>query len=65
MTKNFGFETNRLNQIEVKNTLQTTVDENVYVIGDCKYIVARKTVNRYCHAHNRHIKWRPCVAKIL
>ncbi|MCI7719407.1 NAD(P)/FAD-dependent oxidoreductase [[Pasteurella] aerogenes] len=35
MTKNFGFETNRLNQIEVKNTLQTTVDENVYVIGDC------------------------------
>lgn len=33
--KNFGFETNRLNQIEVKNTLQTTVDDNVYVIGDC------------------------------
>lgn len=35
ITKNFGFITNRLNQIEVKNTLQTTADDNVYVIGDC------------------------------
>ncbi|AWI50024.1 FAD-dependent oxidoreductase [Actinobacillus porcitonsillarum] len=34
-TKEFGFETNRLNQIEIKDTLQTTVDDSVYVIGDC------------------------------
>ncbi|MDE8034126.1 NAD(P)/FAD-dependent oxidoreductase [Actinobacillus equuli subsp. equuli] len=33
--KEFGFETNRLNQIEIKDTLQTTVDDSVYVIGDC------------------------------
>lgn len=35
ITQQFGFTTNRLNQIEVKDTLQTTVDDNVYVIGDC------------------------------
>lgn len=35
MTRHFGFETNRLNQIEIKNTLQTTVDDAVFVIGDC------------------------------
>ncbi len=34
-TKNLGFETNRLNQIEIKDTLQTTVDNSVFVIGDC------------------------------
>ncbi|MEM0909367.1 MAG: NAD(P)/FAD-dependent oxidoreductase [Pseudomonadota bacterium] len=30
-----GLETNRNNQWEVKGTLQTTVDENIYAIGDC------------------------------
>lgn len=35
MTKTFGFSTNRINQIEVKPTLQTTMDDDVYVIGDC------------------------------
>lgn len=29
-----GLETNRINQIVVKETLQTTVDDNIYVIGD-------------------------------
>ncbi|EEF15773.1 NADH dehydrogenase [Actinobacillus minor 202] len=38
-TKEFGFETNRLNQIEIKNTLQTTVDDSVYVIGDCAALI--------------------------
>lgn len=38
-TKEFGFETNRLNQIEIKDTLQTTVDESVYVIGDCAALI--------------------------
>ncbi|GLS25878.1 NAD(P)/FAD-dependent oxidoreductase [Marinibactrum halimedae] len=30
-----GLETNRLNQILVKPTLQTTVHDNIYAIGDC------------------------------
>ena len=30
-----GLETNRINQLVVKETLQTTRDENIFVIGDC------------------------------
>lgn len=30
-----GLETNRINQLIVKPTLQTTLDKNVYAIGDC------------------------------
>jgi NADH dehydrogenase FAD-containing subunit len=30
-----GLETNRINQLIVKRTLQTTVDENVFAFGDC------------------------------
>jgi NADH dehydrogenase len=30
-----GLETNRINQLEVKNTLQTTHDDDIFVIGDC------------------------------
>lgn len=30
-----GLETNRINQLVVKRTLQTTRDENIYAIGDC------------------------------
>ena len=30
-----GLETNRINQLVVKPTLQTTLDENIYAIGDC------------------------------
>jgi NADH:ubiquinone reductase (H+-translocating) len=30
-----GLETNRLNQLVVKQTLQTTLDEDVFAIGDC------------------------------
>ncbi|QLD33414.1 NAD(P)/FAD-dependent oxidoreductase [Mannheimia varigena] len=39
MTNEFGFETNRLNQIEIKDTLQTTVDDSVFVIGDCAVLI--------------------------
>lgn len=35
----FGFETNRLNQIAIKDTLQTLTDETVYVIGDCAFLM--------------------------
>ncbi|SIN83306.1 NAD(P)/FAD-dependent oxidoreductase [Salinivibrio sp. ES.052] len=30
-----GLETNRINQLEVKNTLQTTRDDDIFVLGDC------------------------------
>jgi NADH dehydrogenase len=30
-----GLETNRINQLVVKPTLQTTLDDNIYAIGDC------------------------------
>lgn len=30
-----GLEVNRLNQLIVKNTLQTTQDENIFALGDC------------------------------
>ena len=30
-----GLETNRLNQLVVRGTLQTTRDENIFAIGDC------------------------------
>jgi NADH:ubiquinone reductase (H+-translocating) len=30
-----GLETNRINQLAVRSTLQTTRDENIFVMGDC------------------------------
>jgi len=30
-----GLETNRINQLVVKETLQTTLDDDIYAIGDC------------------------------
>jgi len=30
-----GLETNRINQLVVKSTLQTTLDENIFAFGDC------------------------------
>ncbi len=30
-----GLESNRINQLVVKRTLQTTVDENIFAFGDC------------------------------
>ena len=37
--KEFGFETNRLNQIEITDLMQTTVDKDVFVIGDCAALI--------------------------
>jgi len=35
VTKEFGLETNRINQLVVLPTLQTTQDESIFAIGDC------------------------------
>jgi len=34
-----GLETNRVNQICVKPSLQTTVDDNIFAIGDCSFML--------------------------
>lgn len=35
LTKMDGLETNRINQLVVKRTLQTTLDDDVFAFGDC------------------------------
>src|SRR4029078_6967683 len=37
-----GLETNRINQLVVRATLQTTRDDNVFAIGDCAACPGRR-----------------------
>lgn len=39
-----GLETNRVNQIVVKPTLQTTLDDAIYAIGDCSHMMQENGV---------------------
>lgn len=34
-----GLELNRINQIKIKDTLQTTVDDSIFAIGDCAFLL--------------------------
>ncbi len=34
-----GLETNRVNQLAIKPSLQTTLDDNVFAIGDCAFLL--------------------------
>jgi NADH dehydrogenase len=34
-----GLETNRVNQLAVKASLQTTLDDNIFAIGDCAFLL--------------------------
>jgi len=34
-----GLETNRVNQLHVRSTLQTTRDDDIYAIGDCSFLL--------------------------
>ncbi|AAU36788.1 MULTISPECIES: NAD(P)/FAD-dependent oxidoreductase [Basfia] len=36
-----GLEVNRINQLNVKNTLQTTVDDSIFAIGDCAFLLQK------------------------
>ncbi|MDG2951626.1 NAD(P)/FAD-dependent oxidoreductase [Exercitatus varius] len=36
-----GLELNRINQICIKNSLQTTVDDSIFAIGDCAYLLQK------------------------
>ncbi|QLB21238.1 NADH dehydrogenase [Vespertiliibacter pulmonis] len=36
-----GLETNRLHQLVIKDTLQTTQDDNIFVIGDCAALLQK------------------------
>lgn len=34
-----GLETNRANQLAIKSSLQTTLDDNIFAIGDCSFLL--------------------------
>lgn len=53
-----GLETNRINQLVVEPTLQTTRDPDVYAIGDCASC-ARPEGGLCLHALRQHTRWRP------
>lgn len=36
-----GLETNRVNQLAVKANLQTTLDDNIFAIGDCAFLLQK------------------------
>lgn len=36
-----GLETNRANQLVIKNNLQTTLDDNIFAIGDCSFLTQK------------------------
>lgn len=39
-----GLETNRVNQLAVKPSLQTTLDDDIYAIGDCSFMLQENGV---------------------
>ncbi|MDU8923447.1 NAD(P)/FAD-dependent oxidoreductase [Pasteurellaceae bacterium LIM206] len=42
ITRQFdGLELNRINQICIKDTLQTTVDDSIFAIGDCAFLLQK------------------------
>ena len=45
LSKLDGLETNQLNQLKVKSTLQTTLDDNIFALGDCAACPWKKTSN--------------------
>ncbi len=52
-----GLETNRINQLVVKNTLQTTRDDDIFVIGDlaqCTQLMVRL----FHHVRKLRTKWQ-------
>ena len=53
-----GLETNRINQLVVRPTLQTTRDDDVFAIGDCDPARAKAFRNPSRRARKPRIKWR-------
>ena len=53
-----GLETNRINQLVVKPTLQTTRDDAIFAIGDCSSC-PKKRADLFRRARSQHIRWRP------
>lgn len=65
MTQTFGFETNRINQIAVRDTLQTLTDDNVYVIGDCAFLLQADGKPVPPRAQSAHQMATACAKNIL
>lgn len=53
-----GLETNRINQLVVEPTLQTTRDPDIYAIGDCASC-PRPEGALFRRALRPHIRWQP------
>jgi NADH dehydrogenase len=52
-----GLETNRINQLVVKPTLQTTRDDAIYALGDCASCL-QADVSLCRQEHRQRIRWR-------
>ena len=50
-----GLEVNNIDQLVVKQTLQTTNDESIFAIGDCAYCLLKDSDRPYHRAHKRPI----------
>jgi len=59
-----GLETNRANQLIVKQTLQTTRDENIFAIGDCAACPCREECERAAACTGRASAGNPHVRQI-
>ena len=52
-----GLETNRINQLVVEPTLQTTRDPDIYAIGDARHARVRKGA-LFRRVLRLHTRWR-------
>lgn len=59
-----GLETNRINQLVVEPTLQTTRDPNIFAIGDCASCRNRAVV-LFLLARSLHIRWPAAATAIF
>ncbi|BFI91212.1 NAD(P)/FAD-dependent oxidoreductase [Enterobacterales bacterium endosymbiont of Anomoneura mori] len=60
-----GLETNKINQLIIKSTLQTTLDENIFAIGDCSSLKLNNNNFVPARAQSAHQMSSICYKNIL
>ncbi|MDO4429781.1 MAG: NAD(P)/FAD-dependent oxidoreductase [Lonepinella koalarum] len=66
VTRQFdGLELNRINQIHIKETLQTTVDDCIFAIGDCAFLLQENGKPVPPRAQSAHQMARVCGKNIV